>query len=415
MSENRALIVTSVASMIDQFNMPNIMLLLSMGYKVDVAANFVSGNTCSDEKVEELKSRLGELGVTWHQIDFDRNALNIGAFKRAYKQLDEVVAGAGSSDSANVGRHMRYDLIYCQSPIGGVVGRLVAKKHGIRCIYTAHGFHFYKGAPLKNRLVFYPIEKYLSRYTDVLITINKEDYRLADRRFHAGRVEYIPGVGVDTEGIAGVSIDREKLRRELGIGPGDIMLLSVGELTERKNHMEVIEALKEVGKVVQTTTIAKTTTPDSVAAPNCLRNPVIHYFIAGLGPLKDAITEKISESGLSDHVHLLGFRKDVYELCKAADIFVFPSLQEGLPMALMEAMASGLPCIARKIRGNTDLIDDDKDGILYEDSEGLKEALNLMINDTSHREVLGNNATEKIKAFDIKKVDSQMKEIYGSF
>ena len=159
--------ISSVASMIDQFNMPNICLMLDMGYEVHVACNFEKGNTCSAKRVNKLKAALSQMHVICHQWDCPRSMQRAGDFIRAFWQLWDLT-----------GRH-RFEWMHCHSPIGSVLARAVACRRGIRVIYTAHGFHFYKGAPLKNWLLFYPVEKMLAHVTDVLITINKEDYLFA--------------------------------------------------------------------------------------------------------------------------------------------------------------------------------------------------------------------------------------------
>ena len=214
----RMLMLASVASMIDQFNMPNIELLQEMGYEVHVACNFEKGSTCTDEKVLELKKKLKQLHVRFFQIDFERNVMKLNQDLKAYKQVLKLA------------RKYHYTFIHCHSPIGGVVGRLVGHKTNTKVIYTAHGFHFYEGAPLLNWLIYYPIEKLLSRFTDVLITINQEDYHRAKSKFHAKRVEYVPGVGIDIKRFQNVKVDILQKRKELGIRSKDIVLLSVGEL-----------------------------------------------------------------------------------------------------------------------------------------------------------------------------------------
>ena len=167
---DKVLLVASVASMIQQFNMRNIDILLQMGYQVEVACNFAEGNTCAPEQIGELKKELESKQVVWHQIDFARNVFKLGQNARAYRQLKELF------------KKNQYHFVHCHSPIGGVLGRLAAHKYKTHAIYTAHGFHFFKGAPAKNWLLFYPVEKYLSRYTDELLVINQEDYELAKKK-----------------------------------------------------------------------------------------------------------------------------------------------------------------------------------------------------------------------------------------
>ncbi|MFW5631009.1 MAG: glycosyltransferase, partial [Acetivibrio ethanolgignens] len=307
----KVLIVTSVASMIDQFNMPNISLLQSMGYEVHVACNFEKGSTCSAEKIEELKKKLVEEKVRYFQIDFLRSALKLSEHKRAYKQLDKIA------------KENRYIFMHCHSPIGGVIGRMVAHKYKVKVIYTAHGFHFYKGAPLKNWFLYYPIEKLCSRWTDVMITINKEDYALAKKKMYAKKVEYVPGVGMDTAkfGAGKREENRVRIRAELGIPKEARLLLSVGELNENKNHEIVIQASAELSEI---------------------KAGEVYYAIVGKGELEGKLRELIKSLKLEKQIFLLGFRNDIAAIYDAADIFVFPSKREGLSMALMEAMARGL-------------------------------------------------------------------------
>ena len=171
----RVLMLASVASMIDQFNMPNIALLQKLGYEVDVACNFIEGNTCSDARVAELKQKLQDMHVHCYQIDFARNIKHMGQNMRALRQVEGLMKQNG------------YVFCHCHSPIGGVVARIAGHRTKTKVIYTAHGFHFYQGAPVMNWLVYYPVEKVLSRWTDVLITINHEDYARAKKKFNAGK------------------------------------------------------------------------------------------------------------------------------------------------------------------------------------------------------------------------------------
>ncbi|KAB1953851.1 glycosyltransferase family 4 protein [Limosilactobacillus fermentum] len=318
--------------------------------------------------------------ITSHQIDFDRNPLKPVNIK-AYSELVDLL------------QREHFDIIHCNTPIGGVIGRLAAHKvGGAYVIYQAHGFHFWKGAPIKNWLFYYPVEKFLSRYTDTLITINKEDYNIA-KNFYAKEVVYVPGVGIDLSKFQTNNNIREQKRKELGLKKDDIVILSVGELIPRKNHKMVIDAICDLKD-----------------RPEFER---VQYLICGAGELQDELKSYISERGVEDHVHLLGFRLDVNEIYNAADIFVFMSLQEGLPVALMEAMASGLVCIASNIRGNNDLIIDKYNGRLIPiDEEKLAHSLYSVIRNTDQIKKYGKYATEIIKDFTTEKVVEQLRNIY---
>ena len=283
----KMLMLASVASMIDQFNMPNIELLQKMGYEVHVACNFEKGSTCTEERIQKLKKRLREINVRYFQIDFSRNILKVNEILKSYRQVKTLL----------VKEH--YDFIHCHSPIGGVIGRIAGHKTHTKVIYTAHGFHFYKGAPLKNWLLYYPVEKWLSRYTDVLITINKEDYKRAKKNFNARHIVYIPGVGVDIARFSVCKVDKMQKRKELGVNMDDFLLLSVGELSERKNQRVIIDALRvmkedgSIGKII--------------------------YLAVGQGDMQETFEELIKKYRIEDHVQLLGFRTDIDELCKVAD------------------------------------------------------------------------------------------------
>ena len=380
----RALVLASVASMIDQFNMPNIRLMKEMGYEVDVATNFLKGSTCSDEKIAALKKSLKEMNVRCFQIDFSRNVLNIGENIKAYKQAKKII------DENN------YALIHSHSPIGGFLSRIAARKarkNGTKMIYTAHGFHFFKGAPLMNWLIFYPIERISSRWTDVLVTITHEDYQLAQKKMYAKEVVYVPGVGINTALFAPKEEDdtiNVRKREEFGFSQDDTVMLSVGELNKNKNHEIVLRAMAQFGR------------------------KDLHYVVAGRGDLKVYLEELAKELGVSGQLHLLGFRTDVKELFKMADFFAHPSFREGLSVAVMEAMANGLPVICTKIRGNTDLIEDNKGGYLFNPAEqetAYRALKNIM--ESSNRKSMGLYNLKKAEGLDIKAVLEVMRRIYG--
>lgn len=375
----RALILASVASMIDQFNMQNIQLLLDNGYDVDVACNCKVGNTISDERVQELIQRLDAKGVPVIHVPIPRKITDVRGIQASLVQVKKLC------DSHS------YQLLHCHSPIGSVVARLAAsharKKLGTKVIYTAHGFHFYKGAPKQNWAIFYPIEKMCSVLTDVLITINQEDYAFAQKHMNAGKIEYIPGVGVDTEKFYIDGFDAAAKKAELGIASDDILILSVGELNQNKNQEVVIRA------------IAK------------LRNAKIHYFIAGKGDKEQYLADLAKKSGVN--LHLLGYRTDVIELLNAADIFAFPSFREGLSVALMEAMAAGLPCVASEIRGNVDLIDEDGGFLCKPDDadafgKGIQELMNA-----EKRTAMGKHNQIVMHGFDVHRIMGRVSKVYG--
>ena len=376
----RILQVASVASMIDQFNMENIKLLQNMGCKVDVAANFEFGSTSSTKRVNEFKKELEDKNITIFNLLFDRKIFNRENIN-VYRQLKKII------DENN------YQIIHCHSPIGGVVTRLAARKarkKGTKVIYTGHGFHFFKGAPFINWLIYYPVEWICAFFTDTLITMNEEDYKLAKKKMRAVEIEYINGIGIDTTKAKHVTIDKMTQKSLLGIPQDAIVLLSVGELSKRKNHQIVIKALAE------------------------LKNKQIYYVICGQGELKEELQQLCRQLGVEDQVIFAGFIRNIMEMCKMADIYVFPSLQEGLPVALMEAMSAGLPCVVSRIRGNIDLIQDRKGGFLCEpyDVSAFVWAIRLLIEDKDLLNTMGQENMQEVKKFDIDYVNKQMEKIY---
>lgn len=382
-SQKKVLVLASVASMIDQFNMSNIAILQEIGYKVEVACNFEKGNTCSQERIVELKKTLENLCVDYHQIDFTRNVINLPRDFKSYQQVKALVV-----------KH-QYSFVHCHSPIGGFIGRLICHETGIKVIYTAHGFHFYDGAPRKNWLIYYPIEKFLSRYTDVLITINKEDYHRAKEKFHARCTVYIPGVGVDTAKYAICKVDKAQKRNSLGVDENDFLLLSVGELSERKNQKVIIDAL---GVMREEETIGN-----------------IVYLAVGQGDMQEEFERLVKKYKLEGHVKFLGFRTDIDELCEVADCFVHPSVHEGIGIAHLEALAAGLPFISSLVNGIKDYTRDYVSGCCVDPSsvEQMVAAIKKMRDDEEFRLKCGANNILTAQNFDIRNIDEIVQNLYS--
>ncbi len=378
----RVLMLASVASMIDQFNMPNIVLLQKLGYEVDVACNFIEGNTCSDERVAELKQKLQDMHVHCYQIDFARNIKHMGQNMKALWQVEALM------------KQNTYEFCHCHSPIGGVVARIAGHRTRTKVIYTAHGFHFYQGAPVMNWLVYYPVEKMLSRWTDVLITINHEDYKLAKKKFKMKKLTYVPGIGIDTQRECLSQKEKEEKRKELGIPQDAFLITNAAEFTPNKNQKTVIEAIEQ------------------------LHNPNIYFVMCGIGEKKAELEQYVKEHGLEEHIRFVGFRNDLHEILQTSDCFVLSSFREGLSVALMEAMAEGLPVVCGRIRGNVDLIKDGKGGILVspENKEDYEAAFRKLY-EMKHKELaafqrMGHINAENVKSFGRSAVERLMENVY---
>ena len=374
------LMVATVPSMIGQFNMDNLHILLKLGYEVHVACNFTDTSVWTPERIRLFKQQLSELGIKYIQVEFARTPYDIAKLIKGYKELRTLII------------REQYAGIHCHTPVAGMITRLAAHGTKSKVIYTAHGFHFYKGAPLKNWLIYYPVEKMCSYMTDVLLTINKEDFALAKSKMKAKRVLYVPGVGVDTEKFDSDQVHKS-IKGELGIPNGATMILSIGELNENKNHESVIRALAEIGQTVSSN---------------------IYYVIVGKGVLEEKLKRTAAESGLEEQIILTGFRTDVIDFYHSADIFVFPSYREGLSVALMEAMASGLPIAASHIRGNCDLIDLQGGNLFnpHDVSDIQKKVLDLLSLPDVELKKMGTHNKEKIKNFSRNVVQKTMTEIY---
>lgn len=375
----KVLITATVPSMIGQFNMSNIDILQNLGYQVYVACNFYDRSVWTEERIKQFIRDIKKENVKYFQIDFSRSPVALLKNIKAYTQLSKIVYKE------------KIDLIHCHTPVAGVISRIVAHRKKVKVIYTAHGFHFFTGAPKINWIVFYPIEKFFSRWTDVLITINKEDFNRAKKEFHAKKVVYIPGVGVDTEKFRICNSDKAKKRKELNIPTNAFVLLSVGELQDRKNQKVVIEAVHKLDR------------------------KDIYYLIVGQGELEKEYRNTIIKYGLQDNIFLLGFRTDIAELCKAADCFVHPSIREGLGLAPLEAMASGLPLISSYVNGIRDYTKDGVSGCCINDPksvDSMAKAIQKMYSDKEYRDKCGAHNTVIAKKFDIKNTEAIMCEFY---
>lgn len=333
-----------------------------------------------DRKHPEI-IKCTNFNVTFYDEHIYRSIFAIKDNYIAYKQLCALLK-----------EHPEIDVIHCNTPIGGFIGRICGRKYHKKVIYQAHGFHFFIGAPLINWLLFYPIERFLAHWTDALITINDEDFKLAKKfDLHKdGKVYYIPGVGIELKKYKSDNVTKDAVRTELGLKNDDVAVFSMGDLVKRKNYEPAIRAIGEAN------------------------NPSLHLFICGNGVDRDRLEFITKELSLDDQVHFLGYRKDIIRLLSGADVFLLSSKQEGLPRSLMEGMAMGLPCVASKIRGNTDLIKDGKGGFLCEtnDAKDYAEKLNILARSREMRLRMGVINKEEIKKYNIDSICNRMLEIY---
>lgn len=363
-------VATLVKNHIAEFHLPYLKLFQDMGWQTAVAAK--------NDYENPADCVIPHCDV-FYDVPFERSPLKKGNLT-AYRRVKRIIREGG------------YDIIHCHTPVGAAVARLAARKarkNGSKVIYTAHGFHFYKGAPWLNWLVYFPVEWLLSPLTDVLITINREDYERAKRLLRAKKVVYIPGVGIDVSRFRGNGEQGAALRRELGIPDGAAVLLSVGDLNKNKNHRAVLEALAR------------------------MENRNLHYVVCGRGPLKEELETFAREKGLADRVRFMGYRDDIPAFYAMADVFVFPSFREGLSVSVMEAMASGLPIVCSRIRGNTDMVEDGVNGYLTEpgNPDSIAGALRRL-EDGEKREEISRNNLEKAEIYSLGVIAEQYRQLY---
>ncbi|WP_232684035.1 glycosyltransferase [Leuconostoc mesenteroides] len=379
----KVLMLAAKANMIQQFNHRNIKILQNLGYKVHVATNMEDFGSMSAEENERFKQWMIDNDVIAHQIDFERRMGSLKGNIRSVKQLIKLF------------KEIDFTFVHVHSPLGSVLGRLVAKQFKVPAIYTAHGFHFFKGGPRSGWIFFYPLEWFFSFITDTLITINDEDYEVAKKYMHAKNIVKINGIGVGVEQAWRVTdeeklIARRNVRKELNIPEDAVMMSSVGELSDRKNHKVVLEALK-------------------MMKPEQLKN--IYYIIAGTGSNGEILDDLAESFGFKDHFKLVGYRSDIQNINFSSDISIFPSLQEGLGVAGLEAAIDGVYLIGSDIRGIKDYILSDSIGVIFNprNAKQLKKVLEKKIDANILNSKLNRS---RLCQFDIKSVDRAMQKIY---
>lgn len=372
--KKQVLLVATVQSHICQFHKALVEVLHEHGYEVHVAArdNLAEKNGMKLDFVEKV-----------YDVPFSRSPKSTDNIK-AYKQLKEII-DKGS-----------YDVIHCNTPMGGIVTRfaaLRARKRGTMLIYTAHGFHFYKDAPKKNWLVFYPIEKFFSRLTDKLVTITEEDYQLAKKKFHC-KVYRIHGVGVDERRYFPAEPgEKERLRKELGYGLDEKLVLCIGELLPNKNQAMAIRMMEKLVKDF----------------------PESKLLIAGNGPERGNLEKLITELGLKENVELLDYCIYLEKYQKAVDVGISCSKREGLPLNVVESMLTKNPVVVSKNRGHRELVSHGKNGYLVDvnDVQVMYEYVKLLLEDDKLRFEMGTYAEQFAKDFRFVSVKKELEKVYG--
>lgn len=368
------LFVTTISGFLQKFEMQDVKLLQDMGWEVHYASNF------NNPIYECDRAFLKENGIICHDITVQKSPLALVDNFKAFLKVLRIV------------KEEEIRAVHCHNPVGGLIGRLAGKfgKEKPYVIYTAHGFHFYENAPKANWLMYYPVEKLMARYTNQLVTINREDENLAKKfrlRKH-GEVVRIPGVGLDTKRFVPSHDERIEMRKKLGLSDDTFVVLSVGELNENKNHATVIKA------------IAQMDVTD------------LKYIICGEGPGREELENLIQELGLQGQVMLCGYKHKIERYMQAADCFVFPSIREGLGMAALEAMACGLPLIAGDNRGTREYARENAIVCESTDVSAYRDALQHLYEDANVRKALGASSIAVAKEFRKENTKQIMKQVY---
>ncbi|MCQ6275277.1 glycosyltransferase family 4 protein [Bacillus sp. V3B] len=370
--QKRVLFCATVDYHFSSFHLPYMKWFKDQGWEVHVAAAGSMDLPFTDQKFD---------------IPIARSPFNSRNIK-AYAELKNIID------------HNHYKIIHCHTPMGGVLARLAARrarKNGTKVIYTAHGFHFCKGAPLANWLLYYPIEKNLAKYTDCLITINTEDYQLAKKRFKVETIEHVHGVGVNTDTFKPIGEEqKQQLRQMYGYQKDDFILFYAAEFNRNKNQQLLLEALAIVKEEV----------------------PNARLLLAGKGPLQIECEKLAERLGIKEMVHFLGYRNDIETLLKISDAAVASSLREGLPVNMMEAMACGLPVIATDNRGHRELITNNKNGWIIDPQkvEEFAKKMKLLTMDTELKSILGNNGRKiMLSTYSTAKILDEKSHIYKAY
>jgi glycosyltransferase involved in cell wall biosynthesis len=363
-SNKKIMMIATTDNMIWQFLIPHIKHLQSFGNTVECV--------CAKTGFwfDELKDKFG---FTMHEIDFARSPFKLQNFK-AYKKLKELQ------------KQQRFDLVYCQQPVGGLMGRLIGKKFKLPVIYVAHGFHFLKGNSALKNFVFKTIEKKLAKSTDVLITINEEDYQ-ASKEWKAKYKFKIAGIGFDNNKYDNAHFDKEQFKKSLGL-KDEFVVLTVAEFIKRKNYETSLKTIAE------------------------LKQQNIKYLICGRGVLEEEIKQQIKDLGIEDKVVILGYRKDINKIMQISDAFLLPSYQEGLCLSIIEALNFGLPIVTSNVRGCKDLVDGN--GFVGEKNDYgyYANAIRQLIDDKDLYNSMSDKSKLMAPEYSIENVKKELEDIY---
>ncbi|NEP50504.1 MAG: glycosyltransferase family 4 protein [Moorea sp. SIO3C2] len=375
---NRLLIITTIPDTIRGFLLPLAHHFRFEGWQVDAMAQGVSA-------CEEC---LAAFDQVW-DVQWSRNPLDPQNLLLAPRTIQEVIA------------QKNYDIIHVHTPVAAFITRYalrgLIKQGKPRVIYTAHGFHFYRGGqPLKNAL-FLTLEKLAGNWTDYLVVINHEDKEAAKQYniVPPKQIRYMPGIGVDLEYYnfdATPVAEVMAVYEELGITPENPLFLSVAEFIPRKHHQDILRAFA------------------------CLERPDVHLALAGDGDEEwtQQMQDLASALGIKPQVHFLGFRRDIPTLIQASIATLLVSEQEGLPRSVMESLCLETPVIGTNIRGTRDLLAGDC-GLLVEvgDIEGIAQAMTWVLDHPEDALAMAKRGRDHMSAYDLQNILELHEALYS--
>lgn len=371
----KALMLAPMGSVHRRFNKANINALHALGYEVELCANFENGEGPEIHN-QKYVNECNKDGIITHSIPFTRHSLT-GSLK-CLPQLKNLLI------------KKQYDVVHAHTETGGLLLKLACNDKGnSKFFYTPHGMSFWKGSSLKSQLVYKPLERWICSSMDMNLGMNMEEVDYL-KKWNNHSATYVHGIGLNIQRMQNPLRTQNDVRSEFGLSVDDVFVVSIGELDDNKNHITVIKALATLGR------------------------KGFKYVVCGVGPNKDMLLAEAERTGLKDNVILAGYRSDIPDVLNAADIFVFPSFHEGLPVSALEAMACGLPIICSEIRGNVDIIREGDNGYLFQpsDVETLARKLEYLLDDAEKRKIMGLKNKENVKDFSLESVTEELKRIY---
>lgn len=375
----KALLLAAMGSVHRQHNKANIKALKEIGAIIYLAANFGT-DTPREKNNTQFVAECKRDGINIIDIPFRRGGFITNIFQ--IPVLNKFL------------KREKFDIVHVHTETGGFMLRLsclIQSKCNTKFVYTPHGMSFWKGSSLKSQLVYRPLERWICSAMDMNLGMNMEEVENL-KRWNKRTAHYVHGVGLNVARMQNPARSREQMREEFGLTESDKFIASIGELDDNKNHITVIKALATLGR------------------------KDFKYVVCGVGPNKDMLLADAEHMGLKENVILAGYRSDIPDVLNAADIFVFPSFHEGMPVSALEAMACGLPIICSEIRGNVDIIREGDNGYLFQpsDVETLARKLEYLLDDAEKRKIMGLKNKENVKDFSLESVTEELIRIYKS-